>query len=46
MYLGYNPGAFPITESIAETILSIPIGPHLGEEDANFIVEKIKEFCA
>jgi dTDP-4-amino-4,6-dideoxygalactose transaminase len=45
MDFGYYPGAFPLTESIAETILSIPIGPHLGEEDAAFIVEKIREFC-
>jgi dTDP-4-amino-4,6-dideoxygalactose transaminase len=43
--LGYQEGAFPLTESISNTILSIPIGPHLGLEEASFIVEKIKEFC-
>jgi dTDP-4-amino-4,6-dideoxygalactose transaminase len=43
--LGYQEGTFPITESIAKTVLSIPMGPHLGLEDAAFVAEKIKEFC-
>ena len=43
--LGYQAGDFPVTESIAETVLSIPIGPHLRLDSAVFIVEKIKEFC-
>lgn len=44
--LGYKVGDFPITESIANTVLSIPMGPHLQLEDAAYVVEKIKEFCA
>jgi len=43
--MGYKVGDFPITESLAKTILSIPIGPHLSFEDASFIAEKIKLFC-
>jgi dTDP-4-amino-4,6-dideoxygalactose transaminase len=42
--LKYKPGAFPITEELSQSILSIPIGPHLSLEDAEFIVEKIRQF--
>jgi dTDP-4-amino-4,6-dideoxygalactose transaminase len=42
--LGYQEGAFPITESIAKTVLSIPMGPHLQLEDVAFVVDKIKDF--
>lgn len=44
--LGYVVGDFPITESIANTVLSIPMGPHLKLEDAARVVEIIKKFCA
>jgi dTDP-4-amino-4,6-dideoxygalactose transaminase len=43
--LGYKVGDFPITEILAKTALSIPIGPHLSLEDAAYVVEVIKEFC-
>lgn len=42
--LGYKKGDFPITESIADTVLSIPISPHLSLDEAKFVVDKIKEF--
>lgn len=42
--LNYQPGAFPITEELSRSILSIPISPHLSLEAAEFIVEKIKQF--
>lgn len=42
--LNYVPGAFPITEELSRSVLSIPIGPHLSLEDAEFVVEKIKQF--
>ncbi|GAB4503913.1 MAG: DegT/DnrJ/EryC1/StrS family aminotransferase [Anaerolineales bacterium] len=42
--LGFQRGAFPITEQMADTVLSIPIGPHLSQEQAGFVVEKIKEY--
>lgn len=44
--LGYKTGDFPITETIASTVLSIPMGPHLHLDDAAYVVERIKEFCA
>ena len=43
--LGYQTGDFPITEKMADTILSIPMGPHLSMEDADYVIEKIREFC-
>jgi dTDP-4-amino-4,6-dideoxygalactose transaminase len=43
--LGYQTGNFPITENLAGTFLSIPIGPHLNIEDANSIIEKIRGIC-
>jgi dTDP-4-amino-4,6-dideoxygalactose transaminase len=42
--LGYKVGDFSITEQLARTVLSIPMGPHLKLEDAGFVIEKIKEF--
>lgn len=42
---GYKTGDFPITESIAKTVLSIPMGPHLSVEDAAYVIEKIQEYC-
>jgi dTDP-4-amino-4,6-dideoxygalactose transaminase len=43
--LNYQVGEFPITEKMANTFLSIPIGPHLSMEDADYVIEKIQEFC-
>jgi dTDP-4-amino-4,6-dideoxygalactose transaminase len=41
----FKAGDFPISEEIANTVLSIPMGPHLCEEDAGRVVEVIREFC-
>ncbi len=41
---GYSPGDCPISEQIANTILSIPMGPHLTLEDAAFVISAIHEF--
>lgn len=35
---------FPITERLAATVLSLPIGPHLTESEQDFTIETIKEF--
>ena len=39
-----NKGDFPIAEAIAESVLSLPMGPHVLESDAEFISNKIVEF--
>lgn len=42
--LGYSPGSFPVTEEIAETVLSLPIGPHLKPQDYYEISELILKY--
>lgn len=42
--LGFKKGDFPITEELAETVLSIPIGPHLSMADASAVIDLLKEF--
>lgn len=36
---GWTRGAFPIAERIADTVLSLPMGPHLQEAQVEFVVE-------
>jgi dTDP-4-amino-4,6-dideoxygalactose transaminase len=31
-------GNFPIAEKLAETVLSLPMGPHLAKEQADYVV--------
>ena len=35
------PGAFPIAERLADEVLSLPVGPHLGEDGARQVVEAL-----
>jgi dTDP-4-amino-4,6-dideoxygalactose transaminase len=35
---------FPISERLAATVLSLPIGPHLTDAEQDFTIETIKEF--
>jgi len=42
--LGFEATAFPIASSLAENLLSIPIGPHLTIENSNRVVEAIKKY--
>jgi dTDP-4-amino-4,6-dideoxygalactose transaminase len=37
--LGFAPGAYPIAEAMANTVLSLPLGPHVTEDQACFIAE-------
>ncbi len=43
-HLGYSKGAFPITEKLAQTCLSLPIWPGLSEETIQYVCSKIKAF--
>jgi dTDP-4-amino-4,6-dideoxygalactose transaminase len=36
---GWARGAFPLAENLADTVLSLPIGPHLQKEQANLVVQ-------
>ena len=42
--LGLEKGAFPISEAIASSELSLPIGPHLSLDDAEYVVNTIREY--
>lgn len=41
---GWKRGDFPITEELADTVLSIPMGPHLGDEEIAFVIRTLQEF--
>lgn len=43
---GYQKGIFPITEAMADTALSLPIGPHLKESELRRVVALIERFFA
>ena len=42
--LNYKKGDFPVTEKVADEILSLPMFPELTQEQIRFVVDKIKEF--
>jgi perosamine synthetase len=41
--LGYNVGDFPITEDMCKRVISLPVHPHLTDEDLQLIVKTIEE---
>ncbi|MEN8250364.1 MAG: DegT/DnrJ/EryC1/StrS family aminotransferase [Bacteroidota bacterium] len=43
-FLGYKEGDFPVSEQLAETVLSLPMHTELDEEQLGYIVKNIKEF--
>jgi dTDP-4-amino-4,6-dideoxygalactose transaminase len=44
--LGLARGALPRSEAIHDTVLSLPIGPHLSTEDAGRVIEAVNAFGA
>lgn len=42
--LGLTEGTFPITEEAAKTHLSLPIGPHLSEENVTRVIDACRSF--
>ncbi len=43
-HLQLGDGTFPITEQAARTHLSLPIGPHLSDEDVSRVVDACRSF--
>jgi dTDP-4-amino-4,6-dideoxygalactose transaminase len=41
--LGFKRGDFPITERLAGTVLSLPIGPHLSGEQVERVIQAVHE---
>lgn len=42
--LGWKKGEYPIAEALADTVLSLPIGPHLDTTDADKVADLIVQF--
>ena len=42
--LGYKRGDFPVTEELADTILSLPLYPELMDDKVYYVIEKIIQF--
>lgn len=45
-YLNFNKISFPLTESICDEILSIPISPNLSNDQTNFVVNALNNFIS
>jgi dTDP-4-amino-4,6-dideoxygalactose transaminase len=43
--MGFGKDAFPITEAISHTIISLPMGPHMSDKQVQFVVEIIEGTC-
>lgn len=43
-HLGFKNGAFPVTEHIAERLLSLPMYPELTREQIEYVATSIKEY--
>ena len=42
-YLGYKKGDLPITEEVAENVLSLPMYPHITEEQVEYVCQELKK---
>jgi dTDP-4-amino-4,6-dideoxygalactose transaminase len=42
--LGFSAGSFPRAEQMANTVLSLPMGPHLSDQEAEYIVSQLSAF--
>lgn len=42
---GYSTGAFPLAEEVAQTILSLPLGPHLSDAMIERVAQEVRSFC-
>ena len=43
-YLGYQEGAFPITEQYAKEVLSLPMYNGMTEEEQTYVIEALNAF--
>jgi dTDP-4-amino-4,6-dideoxygalactose transaminase len=42
--LGYRKGDFPVTEKLADECLSLPLFPHMKDDEIEYVCDKIKHF--
>ena len=43
--MGWKEGSFPLAESLASTVLSIPMGPHLKPDDQENVIRILHEWA-
>lgn len=43
-YLGYGPGDFPVSEKLAQTVLSLPMHTELDEAQLEYITRSVQDF--
>ncbi len=43
--LAEGPGSLPVTERVCEEILSLPIHPHLTDDQVRYVAESVREFA-
>lgn len=43
--LGFRPGDFPITEALASSVLSLPLHPHLDDQEVQQVIESTRAAC-
>jgi dTDP-4-amino-4,6-dideoxygalactose transaminase len=43
-FLGYHAGSLPVTERMAKEVLTLPMHPHLTDEDIGYVTESIRSF--
>jgi dTDP-4-amino-4,6-dideoxygalactose transaminase len=41
---GWQAGAFPLSERLAQQVLSLPCGPHLSAAEVGYVIESIRRF--
>lgn len=42
--LGLPPGSFQLSERMSEEVLSLPVGPHLSDNEVEYVVEQLSSF--
>ena len=43
--LNFKKGDFPASEAVAETAVSLPMSPHVGREEIDYVCRAVKSFC-
>jgi dTDP-4-amino-4,6-dideoxygalactose transaminase len=43
-HLGHEPGSLPLTETLSDSVLSIPIGPHMTAAEVAAVVEGVESW--
>jgi dTDP-4-amino-4,6-dideoxygalactose transaminase len=41
--LGFGPGSFPIAEQLASEVLSLPIGPHMSDDQVDAVIAEVRK---